>query len=72
MPMINRSPDYRTPARVVAANDAGLCACETYTGRENGNCERCGKPLTKPISMLGGGRAGSLIAFTQAMESGRQ
>ena len=71
MPMVNRSPDYRSPQKVVAKAEDGLCRCSEYTGRENGNCERCGKPLTQPISMVGGGRGGALIAFTAAQEAGR-
>lgn len=71
MPLVNRSPDYRTPAKVAAKAEDGLCTCSMYTGRENGNCERCGQPMTKPISMVGGGRGGALIAFAQAREAGR-
>lgn len=69
MTLINRSPDYRVPVR----GREGLCMCDTYTGTENGNCERCGKPTggSQPISMLGGGRAGELIAFAEAQKSGR-
>ena len=71
MPMVNMSPDYRTPQKTAAKGEAGQCQCDTYTGTDNGKCERCGKSQTRPISMVGGGRGGALMAFTAAQEAGR-